>query len=313
MFWKSSQSATATGAATAVAAAPLTPTLKPAPPTLWERWKPTLRELSHYLLESEVHTYSFSVAANAILSFFPFVVLLLSLTLNVLHSRRMYEVVVQLLQDYLPTNQDFVIRNLKTLAQNQSGAQIFSIVMLLITSTGVFLPLEVALNRVWGFSKNRSYLMNQIVSLGLALGVGLLALGSVAVTAVNHRVLEIILLGHNDNYVFHLLAHTTMKIAAVFASVAIFFLIYWVLPNGKVPWRAVAPAAALTGVCWEAAKNFYIWILPWLNFRESYGPFSTSVTLIFYAFFSGMLLLAGARLSAAGHERRMKQRAMNPL
>jgi membrane protein len=283
--------------------------LKPAPPALWQRWEPVLRELGHYVLQSEVHTYSFSVAANAILSFFPFVVLLLSVTLNVLHSRRMYEVVVQLLQDYLPTNQDFVIRNLKMLAENQHGVQLFGIVMLLITSTGVFLPLEVALNRVWGFPKNRSYLWNQIVSLGLALGVGMLALGSVAVTALNHRALEIILLGHNDNYVFHLLAHTMMKVAAVFASVAIFFLIYWILPNGKISVRSVAPAAVLTGFCWEAAKNLYILILPWLNFKESYGPFSTSVTLIFYAFFSGMLLLAGARLSAAGHERRLKQRA----
>ena len=39
-----------------------------------------------YLLQTEVHTYAFSVAANAILSFFPFIVLLLTLTRRVLHS-----------------------------------------------------------------------------------------------------------------------------------------------------------------------------------------------------------------------------------
>src|SRR5581483_3445317 len=33
-----------------------------------------------YLLRTEVHTYAFSVAANAILSFFPFIVLLLTVT-----------------------------------------------------------------------------------------------------------------------------------------------------------------------------------------------------------------------------------------
>ena len=41
--------------------------------------------------------------------------------------------------------------------------------MLLITSTGVFLPLEVALNDVWGVKEKRNYLQNQLVSLGLAL------------------------------------------------------------------------------------------------------------------------------------------------
>src|SRR5215471_20782330 len=68
-----------------------------------------------YLLHTEVHTFAFSVAANAILSFFPFVVLLMTLIRRVFHSRAMYEVVVQLLRDSLPTGQDFVIRNLTSM------------------------------------------------------------------------------------------------------------------------------------------------------------------------------------------------------
>jgi len=35
-----------------------------------------------------------------------------------------------------------------------------------------------------------------------------------------------------------------------------------------------------------------------LDFHEAYGPFYVSVTLIFWAFFSGLLLLGGAHLSA---------------
>jgi len=56
-----------------------------------------------YLLRTEVHTFAFSVAANAILSFFPFVVLLMTLIRRVFHSKTMYDVVVDLLHDYLPT------------------------------------------------------------------------------------------------------------------------------------------------------------------------------------------------------------------
>jgi len=60
------------------------------------------------------------------------------------------------------------------------------------------------------------------------------------------------------------------------------------------------PAAVITGVAWELAKYAYVLVLPWLNFQEVYGPFSISVTLIFGAFLSGMLLLGGAHLSASG-------------
>jgi YihY family inner membrane protein len=89
-----------------------------------------------------------------------------------------------------------------------------------------------------------------------------------------------------------------MKVLAVVATVTIFFLIYWLLPAGRVPARAVLPAAVFTGLLWELAKYLYILLLPWLNFQEVYGPFSLSVTLMFWAFWSGLLLLAGAHLSA---------------
>src|SRR5207302_330616 len=121
-----------------------------------------------YLLRTEVHTFAFSVAANAILSFFPFVVLLMTLIRRVFHSKTMNNVVIDLLHDYLPAGQDFVIRNLNALVTARQRTQIASLLILLITSTGVFLPMEVALNRIWGFSKNRSYLGNQLMSLALA-------------------------------------------------------------------------------------------------------------------------------------------------
>jgi membrane protein len=256
---------------------------------------PTLK----YLTRTDVHTYAFSVAANAILSFFPFVVLLLTLSRRVFHSQAMFNVIVNLLQDYLPTGQDFIVRNLKAMVSARSHTQVISIIILLFTSTGVFLPLEVALNHVWGFPKNRSYLMNQVIALGLAFGCGLLALGSVALTAGNQ-----VLLGHvlGDNFVTRTVSFAIMKTFAILCSVTIFFLIYWLLPHGKVPVRAVLPAAIVAGAILEVAKLLYVLALPWLNFQEVYGPFAISVTLIFWAFLSGLLLLAGAHLSAVGRQ-----------
>lgn len=248
-----------------------------------------------YLTRTDVHTFAFSVAANAILSFFPFVIILLTISRRVFHSQAMFDVILNLLRDYLPTAQDFIVRNLKAMAYAHSHAQVISIVILLFTSTGVFLPLEVALNQVWGFTTNRSYLMNQLIALSLAFACGLLALGSVALTAGNE-----VLLGHvlGENFVTRAVSFTVMKTFAILCSVAIFFLIYWILPHGKVPVKAVLPAAIVAGGIMELAKYAYVLALPWLNFQDVYGPFSISVTLIFWAFLAGLLLLAGAHLSA---------------
>ena len=256
-----------------------------------------LRSTAGYLVQTDVHTFAFSVAANAILSFFPFLLLLMTLIRYVFHSQLMYHVVEDLLRDYIPTGQEFVIRNLNVLVGTHHQAKVFSLVMLLITSTGIFVPLEVALNRVWGFPRNRSYLRNQLVSLGLVFACGSLALLSVWLTASNVALVKSALHGYGAWYVT-LADFASMKIFAILASIAIFFLVYWLLPNGKVPARGVIPAAVLMGLLSEALKYGYIYALPRLNFAEVYGPFAISVSLMFWAFLSGMLLLTGAHLSA---------------
>jgi YihY family inner membrane protein len=256
-----------------------------------------------YLLRTDVHTFAFSVAANSILSFFPFVVLLMTLIRRVFHSRVMSDVVVELLRDYLPAGQEFMIRNLNAMVNSRHRVQIVSLIILLVTSSGVFMPLEVALNRIWRFSNNRSYIGNQLISLGLAFSCGVLALLSVALTAGNVALLEFLLRGHGNGFI-RLVGFVVMKVFAIAASIAIFFLIYWLLPNGKVPARAVLPTAVIMGLLSEALKYGYILALPWLNFGEVYGPFALSVSMMFWAFLSGLLLLAGANLSAEEHARR---------
>ena len=270
---------------------------------------PQLVALLRYLARTEVHTYAFSVAANTILSLFPFIVLLLTLSRALFHSRQMESLVADMMRGFLPTGQDFVMRNMQLLAHPRKGAQIFSLFTLLVTSTGIFLPLEVALNRVWDVSENRSYLHNQIVSLGLAFTVGALALASVAMTAGNSSFLTLAFFGHTEIAGFRFLTAHSLKLLALLSSILLFFLIYWVLPNRRIPAIAVLPTAVVIGLAGEAAKLLYIRALPWLDFQAIYGPFYISVGLMMWAFLSGLLLLAGAHFSATRYALRLAREA----
>jgi YihY family inner membrane protein len=182
------------------------------------------------------------------------------------------------------------------------GVQIASLLILLVTSTGVFLPLEVALNRIWDFPKNRSYIGNQFISLILAFACGVLALLSVALTARNIDFLQGLFGGHL-NFLVRLIGFLVMKIIAIATSIATFFLIYWLLPNGKVPAARLLPTAVIMGLLSECLKYLYIFALPWLDFQQVYGPFALSVSLMFWAFLTGLLLLTGAHLSANRYHR----------
>ena len=266
----------------------------------WYRWRRGGVALIKYLLDSEVHTFAFSVAANAILSFIPFIVLLYTLSWDVLHSQRMVGVVNDMVNTYLPTTAkvDWVAGMLYKAAAHQ-GVRTFSLVMILVACTGIFLPLEVALNQAWGVTKSRNYLMNQLVALGLAIIMVVLAMGSVLLNAGVRDMLTVVTFHHTDNFIFRSASALLLATTTGIASILFFFSIYWLLPNRKVAPGPVFRSAVLTGLVWLAAKYIYVLVLPHLDLDSLYGPFYVSVGLLFWAYISGLILFAGAQFSVA--------------
>jgi len=264
----------------------------------WYRWRKDGKALISYLLDSEVHTFAFSVAANAILSFIPFIVLPYTLSLSVFHSREMAGVVNDIVNLFMPSNQDFVEKGLVA-AVPRHGVQALSMVMILISCTGIFLPLEVALNQAWGIAKSRNYLLNQLVAFGLAIAMVGLALLSILLNTIEKTVVAFILLQHTDWFIYGWVNYAWLAISTGAACIVFLFLIYWLLPNRKVPWRPVLRTSIWTGLVWLAAKYAFVAILPHMDLKALYGPFYVSVGLLFWAYASGLILFAGAQFSVS--------------
>ena len=280
--------------------------VEPAKRPKWYRWRKDGTALLSYLLDSEVHTFAFSVAANAILSFIPFIVLLYTLSNSVFRSTMMVKVVNAMVNYFMPSNQAFYATYLFRAAEQQ-GVEFFSLVMILVACTGIFLPLEVALNQAWGVTKSRNYIHNQVIAFGLALLMVVLGMGSVLVNAFGDNILGLMFV-HTTNIKFidFVLSFTYKGTSFILlaattgvASILFFFSIYWLLPNRKVPWRPVLRTSIFTGVIWLTTKYIFEAILPHMHLQDLYGPFYVSVGLLFWAYVSGLILFAGAQFSVA--------------
>lgn len=281
-----------------VETAPVDAGAVPVTQTKWYRWRQSATSLASYLLDSEVHTFAFSVAANAILSFIPFIVLLYTLSSSVFRSATMVDTVTEMVHYFLPSNQQFVAYTLHKAAQSQ-GVQVFSLIMILVACTGIFLPLEVALNQAWGVTKSRNYIMNQLVAFGLAILMVVLGMGSIVVNAIFRAMLGGIFFGHTDNFIFNTLTFLVLALSTGLAAILFFFSIYWLLPNRKVPWRPVVRTSFYTGIIWLVSKYAFMAFLPHLHLEDLYGAFYVSVGLIFWAYASGLILFAGAQFSVS--------------
>jgi membrane protein len=245
-----------------------------------------------YWMETESHVYGFSIAANVLLSFFPFLIVMVSLCKHLLHWNAAEDAIYLAMRDYFPGQiGDFIVRNLRATVESRGPFQLASVFLLLFTANGVFEPLEVALNRAWGIAKNRSFFKNQLVSLGLIFACGGLALLSTIFTAMNTTAFS-----HTRGYT----QVVFFKAAAVPLSILGLFLIYWLLPNCRIPARQVIAPAILVGLSLEALKYVNLLTWPWLRAKleKEYGPFVYSVTIILWSFLAAMIILAGAEWSA---------------
>lgn len=274
----------------------------------WYRLRHHGAALVNYLLDSEVHTFAFSVAANAILSFIPLVILLYTLAMHVFHSDAMVDVVDDMVRYFLPSvakPPTWLANNIHIYAADASrhGVQAFSLLVILISCTGIFLPLEVALNQAWGVAKSRNYLMNQAVAFGLAIIMVLLGMISMLLSAGQRKILDLVFFHHSDagvlGAIYDFVSSAWLALCTGAACIAFFFFVYWLLPNCKVPPRPVLRTAIVTGLIWLASRYIFVWVLPHMDLKALYGPFFVSVGLLFWAYISGLILFAGAQFSVA--------------
>lgn len=251
-------------------------------------------------METEVHVYAFAVAASVLLSLFPFLNVILSLCRHVLHWNAAVEAVYLALSDFFPGPVGDFIRYNVMVTVRDNRFQIGSLVLLLLVANGVFEPLEVALNRAWGVTKNRPYWRNQLVSLGLIFACGILALLSMMFTALSYSMWPQLLGEHSP--LVETLGLVFFKMVAIPLTMLALFLVYWLLPNRKIPPARVVPAAVFVGLALELLKylNLLVWPLAQIKLQHEYGPFYYSAFIVLSSFFAAMLVLAGAEWSARG-------------
>jgi uncharacterized BrkB/YihY/UPF0761 family membrane protein len=262
----------------------------------WKALGPSIWASVSFLLQTEVHVFAFAVAVNVLISFFPFLVAMLILCRSVFHWHGGTELIIQTVTDYFPESFGVNFRGYLLAASSHKFSWL-SVLLLLFTANGIFAPLEVALNRIWGVKQNRSFLRNQAISLGLIFICGIFVLVSVSATAVNVQFLSSTF---GSSHYAAVLQSLGIHLVALPVTMLMIFIVYWRLPNAKIRvWRLI-PASIAVAVFLEVSKYLNILTWPWLSakLRSDVPPFVQSISIVLWSFCATLILLAGAEWSA---------------
>lgn len=251
--------------------------------------------LFRYLfLHTETHAFCGSLAFFAFLTFYPFSFMLLSFTKYAMKWEIAYIFITDTLREYYPISQDFLIRNLGASVHKYGDhLQVDSVFWVILGAAGIFIPTETALNKVWELGQSRPYWKNQLVGFFVTTACFLMAIVFVVATTMLQSMIRWVMPGLLEEA----LSYLAFKLAAICFTSSIIFLFYKFLPNGEVRGKDVLPAAVVAGFVGELVRNVYFFLLPYLNFEKTQGPYYVSVSFLLFAYVEAFVFLGGAYLA----------------
>ncbi len=244
--------------------------------------------------ESTLLVFSFTFAF--LLSIFPLIVLLISLT-AAFPSEPFQETLFEALRHFFPVSQDWIVRNLQIYLAEIGVHQVISLVLLAWAGSGLFFALEAALESAYRVRLPRNFVGSQIRGTALVLALGLLVL--LAATVLHGAVWlaeRFLANAVSTERVFTLTYYGITFMVTVCLLTCAF---HW-LPNRNVPMRRILPEAFFAACLIIVADLVFRWVAPHLELEEVYGPFYVSVTILLWGYTFGCIIVGSARLGANG-------------
>jgi membrane protein len=102
----------------------------------------------------------------------------------------------------------------------------------------------------------------------------------------------------------------TSLMLAILSDIALFMVLYLMLPHGTSTWREILPGAIAAGLLWELAKKtFLLFITSYMTASNLiYGSVAAIIAILTWAYLSGLIFLFGAYLSVAYLQLKQKQK-----
>ncbi len=252
-------------------------------------------------LQGNSMTYAAAIAYYTLFSFFPLILILLNLSGVFVRQFHLEAPIAESVRFYLPVGADLVEANLRTITGSGGGTSVLALFLLTWTASGMFIPLELALNQAWGVKRERGFVYKRVVAALMALLCGTFILVSVFLTAM---------LGRFDRFLQAVfpkarnlaLTGIILEVLAVLVTFSLAFcmfaLVYKIVPYTRIRFSQVAPAAIMAAVTWELAKYGFTTLIRFSNYKGIYGSIATIIVILTWVYLSAAILLFFAEYSA---------------
>ncbi|NDI34852.1 YihY/virulence factor BrkB family protein [Chengkuizengella sediminis] len=261
--------------------------------------KPFFNEMICRIQDDEVNAIAAQLTYYQILSFFPFLIFLITL---LSYTTITSEDVLQEIKELLPENTDQMILNLITETVSSRSETLLSlgvIATIWTASRGVMAIIR-GINKAYDEAENRHYVVVRGISilytLYLALVLLLLFIMLVFGEVIGKRVFSFFELPLYFGTVWDWMKYLIPLIVIFF----VFVFLYHSAPNRKLKYREVLPGTIFTTVgLIIVSLLFSIYVNNFGNFSKTYGSIGGVIALLIWMYLINITIILGGEINAA--------------
>ena len=247
--------------------------------------------------KDDVFALASQLAYYLVLSFFPFMLFLMTLVgFSKLSSNEILEgLSVMLPKSVLELTQSTI----REVFDNQhTGLLGISILLMIWTSSSAFKAVIKSVNKAYNFKEDRTFIKLSIISI-----LGILALASIIILALGMLVFGNVIGDYLKNtqslYKIIIIIWNIFRYAFIFiVMIFIFVIIYIFAPAKKLTWKEVIPGAIFSTLGWVLVSfGFSFYIDNFSNYSRFYGSLGAVFILMTWLFIISIIFILGVEIN----------------
>jgi membrane protein len=255
------------------------------------------RGLINKINEDDAFALASQLAYYLVLSFFPFMLFLMTLAgFSKLNSRDiLVGLDVMLPKSILELTQSTIREIFDT---QYKGLLWVSVLLMIWTSSSAFRAVIKSVNKAYGFKENRSFIKLSVISMlgifGLAviiiLALGMLVFGNVIGEYIKnyHSLYKLLII------LWNIFRYAFIVVVMIF----IFVAIYKLAPAKRLTWKEVIPGAMFSTLGWVLVSfGFSFYIDNFNNYSRFYGSLGAVFVLMTWLFIISIIFILGVEIN----------------
>jgi len=266
--------------------------------------------------EDKIPKYSGSLAYTVVFSLGPLLIVLIFICSIFFGQEATQNRIYQETQDFVGKDAAMqlqtIIKN-ASLSGKSNFAAVIGIITLLFGATAVFAEIQDSINTIWNLKAKPKkgiwkIIRTRFLSFSVVVSLGFLLLVSLAVATVVEGLSNRLQALLPDVTV--VLFYIVNLVISFVVTMALFALIFKVLPDAKTKWKEILPGAIASAVLFMIGKFAISFYISKSNVGSTYGAAGSLVILLLWVYYSAIILYLGAEFAKAWSVR--KGRGIQP-